>query len=289
MPHTRSVLSLVSYSNKGYVLDHQRFDTEWSLDSPCRAGNPQFFSELTRSLASTSFPVNTEMQTALRDAVRGLQDSNNLIKFETPLYERVQLSYGLACNVKTYFKRVSGKTCLEVCNGSLVTKYNTTTHKEKNDEREIKTGLPVLCLVWTAQDGSALLLNSWSYPIKKKGMDNTGHLFRIAQPAFSQHFIVTESTTFSQAPTRHVVQLKDLFKSNKHVNRNVLKLEHNHTTQSHRDSRILQKTEHTAIRHACGFSDSAWENAVLTTNREFSAWSTGHKSGNVCIVSLFLH
>lgn len=289
MPHARSKLSLVSYSTKGYVLDHQTYDTEWSLNSPCRAGNPQFFSEFVRTLARTTFPVNKDMQVAFRDAMSGLQDSKNLIKLETPLYDRVQLTYGLACNVKTHFRRVSGKTCLEVCNGSLIATYNTGEEKTKSNEREIKTGLPVQCLVWTAHDGSALLLNSWTYPITNKDMEATAHPFRIAKPAFSQHFIVTEGTTFSQTPTRHVVQLKDLLKPNKHMNRNVLKLEDKHTTQSHRDSRILQKTEHTAIRHACGFSDSAWEHAVLTANKEFSAWSTSHRGRNVCIVSLFLH
>ena len=44
-------------------------------------------------------------------------------------------------------------------------------------------------------------------PIKNTGTVGTAHPFRIARPAFSQHFIVTEGTTFSQAPTRHLCVL----------------------------------------------------------------------------------
>ena len=316
MPSARTKVSIVSYSNQGYVLEHQLFETQWSLKPACHAKNPKFFASLLDTLSQTSFPVNIDMQVAFKDAIRAFRDTETVVKLDKPLYESVQLTPALTCHVNEHFRRVLDGTCLEACNGSLLVTYNTkTSATETNDtenagitsnvdfssstkvckQRQLQTSLPTQCITWTAKDGSALLVNSWTYPEYNLERYMRGSMMnpsRISLPAFSQHFLVTDGTTFCQNPGRHVVHLRNFYKTNKTnktMNRNILKLEQNNTAQSHRDTRILSKTEHTAARHACGFSDNAWQHAVLTANRHFSAWSTAHAGNGVFVVSLFLH
>ena len=332
MPLVRSKVSIVAYSNKGYVLEHQLFETQWPLQSACHAKNPKFFASLVDTLSKTSFPVNRDMQVAFEGALGAFRDTETLVKLDKPLFDSVQLTPALSCNVGEHFRRVLDGTCLEACNGSLVATYSTETsatgangmetagmtiNAEKSEkseksetsetsekaetlmtstklckQRQLETSLPTQCITWTSKDGSALLINSWTYPeynIQKYMRGSMMNPSRISLPAFSQHFLVTDGTTFCQKPCRHVVHLRNLYKTNKTINRNILKLEQNNTAQSHKDTRILSKTEHTAIRHACGFSDNAWQHAVLTANRHFSAWSTAHTGNDVFVVSLFLH
>ena len=313
MPLTRSKVSIIAYSNTGYVLDHQLFETQWPLQSACHAKNPIFFSSLLDTLSKTSFPMNADMQVAFEDAMKAFSDTGTVVKLNKPLFESVQLTPALACKVDEHFRRVIGGTSLEACNGSLVATYNTNTSAADADgvkiaamgvdggfpkpntkrytQRQLQTSLPTQCITWTARDGSALLINSWTYPehnIHKIRGKSTANPVRISLPAISQHFLVTDGATFGQKPSRHVVQLRNVNNRNKTINRNTLKCEHNNTAQSHKDTRILTKTEHTAVRHAFGLSDNAWQHAVLTANRHFSAWSTAHAGNDVFVVSLFL-
>ena len=76
MPSARTKVSIVSYSNQGYVLEHQLFETQWSLKSSCHAKNPKFFASLLDTLSQTSFPVNIDMQVAFKDAVRAFRDTS---------------------------------------------------------------------------------------------------------------------------------------------------------------------------------------------------------------------
>jgi hypothetical protein len=298
MLHARSKISMVWYSKQGYLLDHQAFETKWCLQSQCNSQDTAFFGSLLDTLTDTTFPLNNDMQDTLRSALTGMRDQRGLLKMQTPLYTTVQLTPELACAVDEHCRRVVGKTCLEVCNGSLLVAYKTETEGTADmgkKRAEIKTSLPTQCISWTAADGSALLINSWTYPTHN--VDNSMHsssihlskALKAAIPGFSQHFLVTDGTTFHSKAGRHVVQLGTNSEQNKTINRNIIKLRYKPTAQSHRDTRTLSKSEHTAIRHACGFSDNAWQHAVLTANTHFSVWSTAHIGNNVFVVSLFLH
>ena len=297
MLHARSKISMVWYSKQGYLLDHQAFETKWCLQSACNSQDTVFFASLLDTLTNTSFPLNHDMQDTLRSALTAMRDQHGLLKMQKPLYTTVQLTPELACDVDEHLRRVVGKTCLEVCNGSLLVAYKTETDSTADmgkKRAEIKTSLPTQCISWTAADGSALLINSWTYPTHnidnsmQQGSIQLSKALKAAIPGFSQHFLVTDGTTFHSKAGRHVVQLGTGSEQNKTINRNIIRLGHK-AAQSHRDTRMLSKSEHTAIRHACGFSDNAWQHAVLTANRHFSVWSTAHTGNNVFLVSLFLH
>lgn len=309
MPRAYTKVCIVEYDTKQQIVDHQLFETHWETKAACNAHNTAFFEHLIRNLARTQFGMCDAQQ--LKNVFNTLHSTqmSKSSKLPTPMYERIQLSSHLACRVLSHFQHQSNGSLLEVCNGSLTATYNTsspvdqtlnqTNKLEKPSTSEIDTNLPAQCITFTAQDGSVVIINSWSFTnpgIKAlKTASPSGALTRVTQhthPFHAQHFITTNLSTLEDAPKQaKLVPIQSFTHRNtsKHINRNVQKLNTFAIAQSHRDTRIMSKAEHNAMRLACGFTDDAWQHAVLTSSKHCSVWSTTHKNIDARVVSLILH
>lgn len=305
MPRAYTKVCIVEYDTKQQIVDHQLFETHWDAKAACNAHNTAFFEHLTRNLARTQFGVCDAQQ--LKNVFNTLHSTqmSKSSKLPTPMYERIQLSSHLACRVLSHFQHQINGSLLEVCNGSLTATYNTSpcahqTNKiDKLSTSEIDTDLPAQCITFTGQDGSVVIINSWSFTnpgIKalKRASASRGprQTTQITHPFYAQHFITTNINKVEQASKQaKLVSIQSLKYSNnsKHINRNVQKLNTFAIAQSHRDTRIMSKAEHNAMRLACGFTDDAWQHAVLTSSKHCSVWSTTHNNIDARVVSLILH